>query len=196
MTSIGLEERMEGKRECLYEFLSHLGVTVGYLLFVSLLLKGFSLPFWIGGLLGMNLLDLDHLLYVFTHLKEESSQKFIRLWYDKKYKEAIFYIVGSHKKCNRKILHNAIFAAALGVFSILWVLISHSSAFQIGLILSIFLHLLKDIIDDLKDMEHLKKWLFWYSKKPVSDRVLIMYISFLTLMFLYSTFMMISRLSV
>jgi len=60
---------MEGKGEFLYEFLSHLGVTVVYLLFVSLFWGDFSLSFWIGGLLGMNLLDLDHLLYVFTHLK-------------------------------------------------------------------------------------------------------------------------------
>ena len=109
---------MEGKEEFLYEFLSHLGVTVGYLLLVSFFLLGFSFSFCIGGLLGMNILDLDHLLYVFTHLKEESCQKFVRRWHEKKYKEAIFHIVGSHKKYNRKLLHNAIFATALAVFAV------------------------------------------------------------------------------
>jgi len=180
---------MEGKGEFLYEFLSHLGVTVGYLLFVSFFLSGFSIPFWLGGLLGMNLLDIDHLLHVFTHLEEESCQKFIRLWREKRYKEAFFHTIGSHKQFNRKILHNAIFAAALATFAVFWGLISHSISFQTGLILSMLLHLLKDIIDDLKNTEHLKGWLFWYSKKPVSNSILIIYVTLLALMFLFSTFM-------
>ena len=190
-----LEGQMEGKEEFLYEFLSHLGVTVGYLLLVSFFLLGFSFSFCIGGLLGMNILDLDHLLYVFTHLKEESCQKFVRRWHEKKYKEAIFHIVGSHKKYNRKLLHNAIFATALAVFAVFSVLISHDSLFQVGLVLSVFLHLLKDIIGDLKNMAHLKEWLFWFSKKPVKDGVLIIYISLLALIFLFSTFM-VGQLSV
>ncbi len=180
---------MEGKREFLYEFLSHLGVTVGYLLFVSYFWGDFSIPFWIGGLLGMNILDVDHLLYVSTHLEEEACQKFIKLWRERRYKEAIFHIVGSHKKFNRKILHNAIFATALATFAVFLALISHGSSFQIGLILSMFLHLLKDIISDINNMEHLKGWLFWYIKKPVSNGILIIYVSLLTLMFLFSTFM-------
>lgn len=182
---------MEGKGEFFYEFLSHLGVTVGYLLFVSLFLPGFSLSFWLGGLLGMNLLDLDHLLYVFTHLREESCQKFTQLWRERKYQEAIFHIVGSHKKFNRKLLHNAIFTAVLAAFAVFWVLISPGSLFQIGLILSLFLHLLKDIIGDLKNKEHLKEWLFWYSKKPVNNGMLITYVTLLVLMFLFSTVMVI-----
>ena len=55
------EHQTAGKKEFLYEFLSHLGVTTAYLLFVSLFLSGFSIFFWIGGLLGMYFLDLDHL---------------------------------------------------------------------------------------------------------------------------------------
>ena len=93
---------MDGKREFWREFASHLSVTVVYLLIVSLFTRNFSLKFWMGGIIGIPLLDIDHLLYLFMHSEEKSCQKFFRIWREKKYQEAIFYLVNLHKNDNQK----------------------------------------------------------------------------------------------
>ena len=176
----------------MYELMSHLGVTVCYLLIVSLLMRNFSLLFWLGGLLGMNLLDIDHLFYLFTHSKEEACQPVFQMWREKKYQEAIFYLVGSHKSYNRKLLHNAFFAAVFALFAVL-VVATNNGLFQIGLTLSIYLHLLKDIISDVRNMEHLKEWLFWPINHPISDYIVKIYIVVLSLLFFLLTGMLFRR---
>jgi hypothetical protein len=56
-----------------------------------------------------------------------------------------------------------------------------------GLMLSIYLHLLKDIAEDLVDIEHLKEWLFWPLKKRISNRITIIYVNLLIINFLILT---------
>ena len=81
---------MEGRREFGREFISHLGVTIVYLLIFSSFTRNFSSYFWIGGIIGIPILDIDHLLYLFINSEEKSCQKFFRIWREKKYPEAIF----------------------------------------------------------------------------------------------------------
>jgi len=178
---------MEGRREFWREFISHLGVTVVYLLMVSLFMRSFSPRFWLGGIVGIPLLDIDHLLYLFTNSEEKSCQKFFRIWREKKHQKAIFYLVSLHKNDNnKKLLHNGFFGIVWAALCLL-VLIINRGLFQVGLMLSIYLHLLKDIIEDLSDMEHLKEWLFWPLKKTISNRTTIIYVNLLIIQFLLLT---------
>ncbi|MFQ6040911.1 MAG: hypothetical protein ACE5PV_08650 [Candidatus Poribacteria bacterium] len=178
---------MDGKREFWREFVSHLGVTVVYLLIVSLFTRSFSLRFWIGGIVGIPLLDIDHLLYLFMNSEEKSCQKFFGIWGERKYQKAIFYLVSLHKNDNkRKLLHNGFFGMAWAVLCLLILMIS-KSLFLMGLMLSVYLHLLKDIIEDLSDMEHLKGWLFWPLKKTINNPVTIIYVNFLIIQLLLLT---------
>jgi hypothetical protein len=66
----------------------------------------------------------------------------------------------------------------------LLVLVINRGWFQAGLMLSVYLHLLKDIIEDLIDMEHLKEWFFWPIKKTISNRITIIYVGLLIIQFL------------
>jgi hypothetical protein len=131
---------MDGKREFWREFVSHLSVTVAYLLIVSLFMRSFSLHFWIGGIVGTQILDIDHLLYLFINSKEKSCQKFFRIWREKKYQKAIFYLVSLHKNDNqKKLLHNGFFGMIWAILCLL-VLIMNRGLFQMGLMLSVYLH--------------------------------------------------------
>ena len=178
---------MEGRRELWREFISHLGVTVVYLLMVSLFTRNFSSYFWIGGIIGIPILDIDHLLYLFTNSEEKSCQKFFRIWSEKKYQTAIFYLVSLHKNDNqKKLLHNGFFGMVWAALCLL-VFIMSKGLFQMGLMLSVYLHLLKDITEDLIDMEHLKEWLFWPLKKTISNRTTIIYVNLLIIQFLLLT---------
>ena len=178
---------MDGKREFWREFVSHLGVTVIYLLIVSLFTRSFSLRFWIGGIVGIPLLDIDHLLYLFMNSEEKSCQKFFRIWRERKYQKAIFYLVSLHKNDNKKkLLHNGFFAVIWAVLCLL-VLVINRSLFLMGLMLSVYIHLLKDIIEDLGDMEHLKEWLFWPLKKTINNPITIIYINLLIVQLLLLT---------
>lgn len=180
------QDGVNGRKEFLREFLSHLSVTILYLSTISLLVRNLSLSFWLGGLLGMNLLDIDHLLYVFTHSREEACLPVFVKWHERKYKEAILYFAGSHKSYNRKLLHNGFFAVIFAIFSAL-VLATSDSLFLVGLTLSIYLHLLKDIIADLRDIEHLKHWLFWPVNSSIRNYVVKIYVATLSLVFLLLT---------
>jgi len=178
---------MDGKREFWREFASHLGLTVIYLFIVSLLTRHFFLHFWIGGIIGIPILDIDHLLYLFTHSEEKSCQEFFRIWREKRYQKAIFYLVSLHKNDNKKkLLHNGCFGIVWAALCLL-ALIINGGLFLIGLMLSIYLHLLKDVTEDLIDIEHLKGWLFWPLKKNISNRVTIIYVNLLIITFLLLT---------
>jgi hypothetical protein len=127
------------------------------------------------------------LLYLFINSEETSCQKFFRIWREKKYQEAIFYLVSLHKNDNnKKLLHNGCFGMIWAVLCLL-VFIASQGLFQMGLMLSVYLHLIKDIIAALLDMEHLKEWLFWPLKKTISNRTTIIYVNLLIIQFLLLT---------
>jgi len=167
------------------EVTSHLLVTFIYFALISLfnLNLGFALLFlWFGGLIGTFLLDVDHvLLGLDLENKTWWAEKFRFLWNKKKYKEAIFYLVGTHLEHRNLVFHSALFQPIL-LFLAFFVLTSTSSLFGSGLVMSMNLHLLKDEWQCFLEEGDLG-WLFWQIKRKVDKQAQRIY--FLTVTFFF-----------
>ena len=125
---------------------------------------------WLGGLVGVFLVDLDHWLYLLVAQPQElTSLRVKKLLVEKKYKEALVLVADTREERTRLSLHNALTQLALVAFGF-FVLTSTQNLFGSGLVLGVGLHLLKDEVQDLlagKD-EHLRQWLWWPIKINLS----------------------------
>lgn len=176
------------------EILNNLLLVLIWLLVVTLLRWDWQwnlLLFWLGGILGVFLFNLDHLFYFLVISPHElTSQRFQRLLEQKKFKEALVLMFDTTTERYRLPFHNALFQVILLVLCF-FVLTSTNNLFGSGLVMGMMLHLLKDEVGELlsKQEERLKKWLFWQVNFEVSfDQqklfVILMVLFFVALNFL------------
>lgn len=149
---------------------------------------------WFGAVLGMFLLDIDHLLYWwYFHPEKEDSKEAKSIWNQSglKFKEKLkkLYNLGQkfHNTHNRLMFHSAIFQVVLLLLSF-YILTSGGNIFASGLIMSINLHLLKDEWTDFFERrDYLKDWLFWQVRLGSPLKTLKPYLIIVTLAFLLLT---------
>lgn len=164
-------------------------LTLIWLTVVSLLRWVWSLDLiwlWLGSLIGIFLLDIDHLFYLFLiNPHELTSQRVRRLFQQKKIKEALALIGDTAEEREKMPLHNAFFQVILYVLCF-FVLTSSANLFGAGLVMGMAFHLLKDEIFHLLfgREEKLKKWLFWQLNSEVSLQGQKVYLAVMTLIFL------------
>jgi len=125
--------------------------------------SGRVLLLWLGGLVGAELLDLDHLVYIFlTYRNVPTSLEARRLAREKKYGQVLAYIEHYHKDFVpvHLVCHNGIMQVVFCVFTLCMIACS-TSLFWVGVGLSILLHLLKDEWEDMrKDPARLRAYVF------------------------------------
>lgn len=155
------------------EILNNLLLVLIWLLAVTLLRWDWQwnlVSFWLGGILGVFLFNLDHLFYLLVISPHElTSQRFQRLLEQKKFKEALVLMFDTTGERYRLPFHNALFQVILLVLCF-FVLTSTNNLFGSGLVMGMMLHLLKDEAGELlsKQEERLKKWLFWQVSLDIS----------------------------
>jgi len=145
---------------------------------------------WLGALIGIFLLDIDHLLYLLViNPHELTGQRVKRFFQQRKIKEALILIGDTVGERDRMPLHNAFFQVILYVLCF-FVLTSSANLLGAGLVMGMAFHLLKDEIFHLLlgREERLKKWLFWQAKNDISNQnqkifVVIMGLTFVVLNF-------------
>lgn len=119
--------------------------------------------FWMGGILGTMLLDIDHLIYILAVRPNESTSLKIKdLIIQKDYRGALKLLGETYGERTHLTFHNALFQIAF--FGLcFWVLTSTDSLFGKGLVMATALHLLKDELEFLLKgkEEQLRLWLFW-----------------------------------
>lgn len=115
-----------------------------YFIFITLINKLFSFShilLYLGGLVGLFLPNLDHLLYVFIFRPFElTSQRIKLLINEKRYKEALILLYQTKEERVDLIFHSLNFQI---IFTILtfWVISSSGSIFAKGLVLGSLLNL-------------------------------------------------------
>lgn len=115
-----------------------------FFLLVTLFNKLFSFsywPFYVGGLIGLFMPNLDHLLYVFVFKPLElTSQRVKLLISEKRYKEAINLLYDTKDERKDLIFHSTNFQLIFAVLTF-WVISSSGNLFGRGLVLGFFLSL-------------------------------------------------------
>jgi len=126
------------------EIINHLLFWLGYFIFLTIANSLYSFSYWplyVGGLIGLFLPYIDHLLHVFVFKPHElTSSRAIQLFKNKQYKEAMLLL---HDTCDERkdsIFHTVQFQLVFIVLTF-WVVTSSGSLFARGLVLSYFLSL-------------------------------------------------------
>jgi len=146
----------------------HLIVFFGLFILITLIKKYFDLsywPFWVGGLIGTFLPDIDHLIYVYFIAPQElTSQRVTQAVGKRKFTETAGLLVDTKNEREQLVFHNILFQLIFITASVL-VLTSSGSIFGRGLVIAFNLHLLIDQFIDLNEGLSLSRW---YKNLPFS----------------------------
>lgn len=128
-------------------FFIHFAFFVSVFILFSIFRGWLSLPywtFWVGGVLGSLIPEIDQFLYVFfTNPQELSSQRVICLIKNKDYMGALRLLFETKSERRNLIFHSNIFLVISGILFV-WILTSSGSILGFGLILGLTLDLLLD----------------------------------------------------
>jgi hypothetical protein len=139
----------------------HFSFWISFFIFVSIIKHYFNLdswPFWVGGIVGTILPDIDHLIYVmFLSPQELTSQRVGFLWNRKEYKRMIQLLYETRSERKNLIFHSLFFQLIFFALTF-FIMTSSVSVFAKGLVLSFALHLSTDQIIDLTELKNLDNW--------------------------------------
>ncbi len=126
-----------------------------------------SLPFWIGGLVGTVLPDLDHIFYSLVYKeKSKSFLSFKNFLSQKKYLSAFCSLLEKGDGSEVSAFHSFSFQILFFILTF-WIITSSSSSFAVGLVLAFTLHLLVNQLSDLLSKGSLDSWSFGFFKLEV-----------------------------
>lgn len=144
------------------ELFIHFSFWISFFVFISIVRHFFSLsywPFWLGGLLGLFLPDIDHVIYVlFLKPQELVSQRVGFLVNKKDFWKAIQVLYDTRSERSGLIFHTVLFQLIFLVLTF-WMMSSSGSIFGKGLVLSFALHLSVDQIVDIMELGNFGNWL-------------------------------------
>ena len=139
----------------------HFLTTLLFFLIISLIQGLFSLsywPFWVGGLLGTILPDVDHLLYVyFLKPSELTSQRVNHLASQGSFRSALELLYATRSERKGLIFHTIFFQLLFFVLTF-FVLTSTGGLLSRGVALAFFLHLYTDQIIDWRQLGSIDNW--------------------------------------
>ena len=143
------------------ELFIHFCFWFAFFVLVSITKHYFNLPglmFWLGGLIGIIMPDLDHVIYVyFIKPTDLSSQRVNYLVNKKALLRGVELLYETRSERKGLIFHTIFFQAIFFILTF-WMLTSSGSLFGKGLVLSFMLHLSIDQLIDLNDTINLENW--------------------------------------
>lgn len=144
------------------ELFVHFSFWFSFFGFIAIIRHYFALgdwAFWVGGLVGIFLPDVDHLIYVlFVSPQELTSQRFFYLLGRKETWRAIEVLYETRSERKGLIFHTILFQLIFLILTF-WMMTSSGSLFGRGLVLSFALHLSVDQLVDLAEFGSFDNWL-------------------------------------
>jgi hypothetical protein len=148
---------------------------------------------WLGGLLGLILIEIDQLLYVFYfHPQEEASLQVKTLIKQKRFKTALTWLAKTAGGRWKLSFHNVLFQAIFAPFSFL-VLTSSGNLLGTGIVMAINISLLMDQVGlILKNQDQLlaQKY-FWPVNFPLSLGLKKLWVLLMIVVFILLSLLMI-----
>lgn len=115
-------------------------------------------PFWVGGLLGTILPDLDHFIYaLFLDPQELTAQRVGHLLRGRNIKRVITLLYETRYERKSLVFHTFIFQLIFVILAFL-ILTSSTSILARGVVLAFLIHLSVDQLADLMDIKTLGNW--------------------------------------
>ena len=143
------------------ELFIHFAFCVSFFILISIFRNHLNLnywPFWLGGVIGTFLPDIDHLVYVFFLSPQElTSQRVNFLLGRREVKRMIELLYETRNERKDLVFHSILFQLIFFALTF-FILTSSTSIFAKGLVLSFSLHLSMDQIIDLVEIKSLDNW--------------------------------------
>ncbi len=144
------------------ELFIHFAFWFSFFVFISIIHKYFNFsywPFWLGGIVGTILPDLDHLIYFyFVRPQDLTSQRVGYLVNKKEIGRSVELLYETRNERKDLIFHSIFFQLIFLVLTF-WMMSSSGSYFGRGLVLAFALHLSIDQIIDLTELKSFENWL-------------------------------------
>lgn len=143
------------------EFFIHFSFWFSFFVLFSIFRNHITLsywPFWVGGILGTALPDLDHFIYAFFLKPQElTAQRVGHLLKVRNIKRAVTLLYETRYERKSLVFHTFIFQLIFAVLAF-FVLSSSTSIFARGMVLAFLIHLSVDQLADFMDMKNLGNW--------------------------------------
>lgn len=143
------------------EMFLHYSFWFSFFVFVAIAKHYLALPFWgfwLGGIFGTILPDLDHVIYFYLVKPVElTSQRFNFLLEKREIGRMVSLLYETRTERAGLIFHSIFFQLIFLVLTF-WMLSSSGSLFGKGMVLAFALHLLVDEAIDLNEMGNLGNW--------------------------------------
>jgi hypothetical protein len=143
------------------ELFIHFSFWFSFFVLIAVIRHYFALPywsFWLGGLVGIVMPDLDHLIYVYFIKPTDLSSQRINYLVNKKVLLRSVELMYETRTERRGLIFHTIFFQLIFFVLTFWMLSSSGSYFGKGLVLSFILHLSVDQLIDLNDLKNLENW--------------------------------------
>lgn len=143
------------------ELFIHFSFWLSFFIFVALIRHYLAIPywpFWVGGIIGTILPDIDHVIYFYVVSPSElTSQRFNFLLQKKDILRMVQLLYETRSERRGLIFHTVFFQLIFAVLTFL--MVTSSSLLGKGLVLAFFLHLVIDQIMDLTELGSFDNWL-------------------------------------
>ena len=161
------------RRQLRVPFTKRIWVILTYLVVGTLISwqSGFSLiGWWIGGLFGYFLLDVDHLLDVFfLHPDNPENQQVKQAIAGRNWAKTWQILISTAPQRKHLVLHTVIFEAVIAVLAI-YVATSSGGLFPSAVVLSFWLRILSEQTREYMSTGKMDSW-FWQIKDPVPSNL-------------------------
>ena len=177
-----------------YKFRRHLLASIILFLFIAIFLVVFKIDnfqlllLFLGIVLGMFLLDLDHFIFWYFLKPNLEESRLARAAINQHDFKSIFQLIKiSHHTHHNLIFHHYFFQIILVLFSF-FIFTSTDNIFVHGITISLNLHLLIDEYTDyFRDPKILQKWLFAREQSQLPVKFLSQYLTVFTIFFIIFT---------
>ncbi len=171
------------------EIFIHFSFLISLFIFISLVKGWMSLsywPFWVGGIVGNFLPDLDHFIYVyFLRPHELTSQRVGYMMGKRNLSRSLSLLAETRSERTKLIFHSGLFQLIFIVLAFL-VVTSSGSLFSRGIVLAFFLHLLVDQAVDLVETGNMDNWTGGYSLEISRNQAKVYWLIMLLILVLLS----------
>ena len=174
------------------ELFIHFSFWLSFFVLITLVKQLFNLsywPFWVGGVVGLFLPDIDHLVYVFFLQPQELTSQRVNFLLDKReVKRTLELLYETRSERTGLIFHTILFQLIFLILTF-WIMTSSGSFFGKGLVLSFSIHLLIDQMVDLNDLKSFDNWVKNFPIKLDLKQAKIYFAVFIFIIFIFGIFL-------
>lgn len=143
------------------ELFIHFAFLISFFILVSIFRGYFNLlywPFWVGGILGTLMPDLDHFLYVYLLRPQELTSQRVNYMLGKGEILRTFDLLAETRYERTKLIFHTIYFQIIFFVLAFLVISSSGSVFGRGLVLAFLLHLSVDQVIDFRETGVFDNW--------------------------------------